>query len=271
VPPGERNRVFVELSLLWLCTLGAIRGVVTIQKFGLPDAVLAAVPFLFIYAPVWLCRWRNADSYAYRIAIPAFSDHTSWKAAFKLFGTVVGLIIVPWLLGYHLYQNLFTATMHAVGRIHSFDEGLQAACGVASGRVDVFGDHPWRTLWSTVHPHWRVAKDPWLLVPYHLFFVAIPEEFFYRGYFQTRLNEVFPRKFLIFGTPVGWGLPIACLYFAFGHSLVTVRWWHFATFFPGLVFGWMRERTGSPLAGALFHAWSNITVTWLDTFYGIRA
>jgi hypothetical protein len=32
----------------------------------------------------------------------------------------------------------------------------------------------------------------------------------------------------------------------------------------------MRERTGSPLAGALFHAWANVCVTWLDTFYGIR-
>lgn len=199
------------------------------QAAGLPDWTLAAVPFLFIYVPVGLCRLRGVDSYAYRIAIPAFSDRDAWREALGVTARVVGLVVGPWLLGYHLYQT----------RIFGFS------------------------------PEWRVPRDAWLLIPYHLFYVAIPEELFYRGYFQTRLNEVFPRRFLIFGTPVGWGLPIASLFFAFGHSLVTIRWWHFATFFPGLVFGWLRERTGNPLAGALFHAWANVTVAWLDTAYGV--
>jgi membrane protease YdiL (CAAX protease family) len=169
------------------------------------------------------------DSYDYRIAIPAFSDLPAWKEGFLQAGKVVAIILVPWLIGYHLYQT-------------------------------VLFDHA---------PTWRIPKDALLLVPYHLFFVAIPEEFFYRGYFQTRLNEVFPRKFLVFGVPIGWGIVLASLFFAFGHSLVVVRWWHFATFFPGLLFGWLREKTGQPLAGALLHAWANVTVTWLDTLYGV--
>lgn len=190
---------------------------------------MAAVPFLFIYAPVLLCRWRGVDSYAYRIAIPAFSDRAAWREAFALTAKTIAAIAVPFFVGYHLYQT------------------------VLFGHV----------------PEWRVPKDWALLLPHHLFFVAIPEEFFYRGYVQTRLDEVFPRRFLALGVPVGWGLAIACLYFAFGHSLVTVRWWHFATFFPGLLFGWMRERTGNPVAGALMHTWSNVTVVCLDTFYGV--
>lgn len=229
VDPRARTRVLWELTGLWLVTLLLIRAVVEIQKGGLPDWTLAAVPFLFIYAPVALCRWRGVDSYAYRLAIPDFGDRAAWREALVLVGKTVALITIPWLVGYHLYQT------------------------------QIFG----------FTPEWRVPKDAWLLVPYHLFFVALPEEFFYRGYFQTRLNEVFPRKFLVFGVAVGWALPIACLFFAFGHSLVQVRWWHFATFFPGLVFGWMREKTGQPLAGALFHAWANVTVNWLDTMYGV--
>lgn len=200
------------------------------QALGLPDWTLAAVPFLFIYVPVGLCRLRGVDSYDYRLAIPAFSDRAAWAEALTDTARVIAVLLVPWLVGYHLYQTVL------------FD----------------------------LSPRWRVPDDAWLLVPYHLFFVAIPEEFFYRGYVQTRLNEVFPRRFLVFGTPVGWALPLASLYFAFGHSLVTVRWWHFATFFPGLLFGWLRERTGNPLAGALLHAWANVTVAWLDTIYGIR-
>lgn len=231
VPAGLRRKVFLELTLLWLGTLLAIRGVVAVQALGLPDFVLAAVPFLFIYVPVGLCSWRKVDSYGYRLAIPDFGDRAAWSGAIGLVARVVAIILVPWLIGYHYYQTLL---FHA-------------------------------------HPAWRIPHDVWLLAPYHLFFVALPEEFFYRGYFQTRLNEVFPRKFLLFGAPFGWGLPIACLYFAFGHSLVTFQWWHFATFFPGLAFGLLRERTGSPLAGALFHAWCNVTVVLLDTAYGIRA
>lgn len=237
----------MELTVLWLATLLAIRAVVTIQKAGLPDFALAAVPFLFIYAPVWLCRWRKVDSYAYRIAIPAFDDRAAWWDAFRIVGMLIAAILIPWLIGYHFYQSVFFHLSPARCLPHDvaawFPRGhSHAAC---------------------------MPKDAALLIPYHLFFVAIPEEFFYRGYVQTRLNEVFPRKFLIFGTPVGWGLPIACLFFAFGHSLVVVRWWHFATFFPGLIFGWLRERTGHPLAGALFHAWSNVTVTTLDALYGV--
>ncbi len=239
--------MLLEVSLLWLVTLLAIRGVVTVQKLGLPDFALAAVPFLFIYAPVWLCRLRKVDSYDYRIAIPAFEDRAAWRDAFVLVAKLIALILVPWLVGYHLYQS---EIFH-----------LSPARCLPAGLAQFFPRGP---------PHAGcVPKDAALLVPYHLFFVAIPEEFFYRGYVQTRLNEVFPRKFLIFGTAVGWGLPIACLLFAFGHSLVVVRWWHFATFFPGLVFGWLRERTGHPLAGALFHAWSNVTVTTLDALYGV--
>ena len=225
-----RKRVLGELTLLWLATLLAIRAVVVAQTMGLPDWTLALVPFLFIYAPVLLCHLRKVDSYGYRLAIPDFGDRAAWALALTLVGKVIAVILVPWVVGYHYYQ---TVLFHA-------------------------------------HPAWRIPHDVWLLAPYHLFFVALPEEFFYRGYFQTRLNEVFPRKFLILGTPLGFGLPIACLYFAFGHSLVSFQWWHFATFFPGLAFGLLREKTGGPLAGALFHAWCNVCVVLLDTAYGIR-
>lgn len=197
---------------------------------GLPDWVRAAVPLLFMYAPIALCQWRGADSWAYRLSIPALRDRASWSEALRLsFGTLA-LIAVPFLVGYHLYQTLI------------FD----------------------------FHPGHRWPSKPFLEIAHHLFFVAIPEEFFYRGYFQTRLNEVFPRRFLIFGTPIGYGALFAAIYFAFGHSVVTFQWWHFATFFPGLVFAWMRERTGGVTAGALFHAACNISVVFLDTWYGIR-
>ncbi len=250
VPPGARGRVLLEVTALWLVTLLAIRGVVMAQAAGLPDWVLAAVPFLFIYVPVGLCRLRGVDSDGYRLSLPAFEDRAAWREALRLNGWLILLVLPPWLVGYHLWQNFFDWFVAGWPR----------------------QTWSWETLdlLHRVTPTWRLPGDAALLVPYHLFFVALPEEFFYRGYLQTRLDEVFPRKFIVAGTAFGWALPIACLFFAFGHSLVVVRWWHFATFFPGLLFGWLRARTGNPLAGALFHAWCNVTVVLLDTCYGIR-
>lgn len=269
-----RWRVLAELAALWLVTLLAIRLVTVVQTqipllgvagFQLRDVVLAAVPFLFIYAPVYLCQWRGVDSYAYRIAIPAFDDRAAWGSAAWLFLGVVSVVLVPYLLGYHLYQNAFASLLAFSGAVADVDDVRRLARDLVS--LEWLGVDPWTTLTRTLDAKLVVPPDPLLLVLYHLFYVAIPEEFFYRGYVQTRLNEVFPRRWRIFGASVGPGLVVASLFFAFGHSLVTLRWWHFATFFPGLVFGWMRERSGGPLAGALFHAFCNISVTWLNAAY----
>ncbi len=227
---GQQRRIFIELTALWIVTLLLIRLVVVLHDNGVHEVVLAAVPLLFIYAPVALCQWRKADSYAYRLFIPALRDRATWRRSFRDAGLVTAAILVPWLVGYHLYQSVL------------FGHG----------------------------PSLRLPPELPLLIAYQVFFVAIPEEFFYRGYFQTRLNEIFARKWLIFGVPMGWGSVIAGLYFAFGHSVVELQWWHFATFFPGMAFAWLRERTGGVVAGALFHAFCNVSVVVLDTIYGLR-
>jgi hypothetical protein len=227
---GAKGRAFRELVLLWLGTLLLIRLVVEVQSgSGLPDWVLAAVPLLFIYVPVLLCRYRDVDSWSYHLSIPAFSDTQAWKTVALTNLRLLVVVGPAFVVGYHLYQT----------QVFGFSPG-----------------HGW-------------PVDPLTLVAYQLFFVAVPEEFFYRGYFQTRLNEVMPRKFLVFGVPMGWGSVWASLFFAFGHTLVLFQWWHFATFFPGMVFAWLREKTGGVMAGSVFHAVCNVAVVHLDTHYGI--
>ena len=229
--PAVKRRVVLEVVGLWLGVNLLIRGVLALQKaLALHDVVQALVPFLFIYGPVLLCRLRRVDSYAYRLFIPAFRDWRTWWGAVRLNFRLVAWGVLPWLLGYHLYQTR------------------------------LFG----------LSPEWRLPDQLLSVMAYHIFFVAIPEEFFYRGYLQTRLNEVFPRRFMLFGIPFGHGLWIVTLLFAFGHSLVEVQWWHFAILFPGVVFALLRERTGGVITGAFFHATCNITVHILDTFYGLR-
>lgn len=91
-----------------------------------------------------------------------------------------------------------------------------------------------------------------------LLVVGLPEEYFFRGYLQTRLEQVWPSRRTLLGAPVGASLPASALLFALGHLLVDFNGLRLAVFFPGLVFGWMRQATGSILAGVLFHAGSNL-------------
>lgn len=97
----------------------------------------------------------------------------------------------------------------------------------------------------------------------YAFFVGFGEEILYRGYMQSRLNEVFEKPYTFFGVPFGWGAVITALLFGFSHIGV-LRWmfglstevtiaWGFAAFFAGLVFGFVREKSGSILAPALLH------------------
>ena len=227
---GKAPRVWKELLGLWLGTLLLIRLVVTlVETLGLHEIFLVLVPVLFLYAPVWLCMARGVDSWSYPLALPAFSDRLRWGNAVRLNILCIAVTVVPFVVGYHVWHTA------------------------------VFG-HSLQWIWPS---------DPLKLIGYHLFFVALPEEIFYRGYIQTRLDERYGTPWRVFGTPVGWGLILASLLFAFGHSLVLLQWWHPFIFFPSLVFGWMRNRTGGPLAGALFHAWANVTVATLDTLYGV--
>lgn len=98
------------------------------------------------------------------------------------------------------------------------------------------------------------------------FVVALPEEFFYRGYLQTRLRDAWPRGRLFFGARLGPAFWLTAVLFALGH-LAIFEVWRLAVFFPALLFAWMRERSGSVVGAALFHAAANLLVQVLDASF----
>ncbi len=101
-----------------------------------------------------------------------------------------------------------------------------------------------------------------------LFVVAVPEEFFYRGYLQPRLRDAWPGGVTFLGARLGPAFWLTALLFALGH-LAIFEVWRLAVFFPALLFGWMRERSGSVVGGALLHASSNLLMQVLDAcFFG---
>ncbi|HIN85860.1 MAG TPA: CPBP family intramembrane metalloprotease, partial [Myxococcales bacterium] len=62
--------------------------------------------------------------------------------------------------------------------------------------------------------------------------VAIPEEWFYRGYLQQRFEEAWGQKWQILGVRLGWGWIASSALFALGHLVLDPRPERLAVFFP---------------------------------------
>ena len=108
----------------------------------------------------------------------------------------------------------------------------------------------------------------WLLylLVAQLLMVALPEELFYRGYVQTRLDDAFPLRY-VWGIPLSWSNLITSILFALTHYFIGFEPHRLSVFFPSLVFGALKHRTNSLLAPILFHAFSNILIKLLEVWY----
>ena len=100
-------------------------------------------------------------------------------------------------------------------------------------------------------------KEPLLLFATQVLVVALPEEYFFRGFLQKALARRWPERRLLLGAPIGWASVLTNVLFALGHVLVSFGLYRMAVFIPGLVFSWLRNRTGTLVAAILFHALCN--------------
>jgi len=241
-------RIWTEVLALYLGSCLLIRAIKSLVDGGaLGSDWLVLVALVFLYIPVVAERWGgftvNSD-----ILFPSPLGPALWKAA-RFSGGIILLIYVFFLPGYHVCQTWL---------YHWFSADIL-------GMARPYGEFsPNGTITS------GVALTIGMQALYQLLCVGYAEEFFYRGYMQTRLADLFdPNRFSLFGAQFGWALPITALLFTLGHSLVTFQWWQPFILFPALVFGWMRAKTGNILAAALFHAFANTAMIVLDHIYGL--
>jgi len=130
---------------------------------------------------------------------------------------------------------------------------------------------------SPICPGWKGLRGFSLQLPpgfvlmalSQLLVVALPEELFFRGYLMSRLEERWPSRQRLWGASVGWPLLVSSLLFGLGHFLVDFQPARLAVMVPALVFGWMRQRTGSLAPAAVFHALCNLFSEVLhESFFG---
>ncbi len=133
----------------------------------------------------------------------------------------------------------------------------------------------WRTLFHPAHafifPGARFVLET---TGSQLVGVALPEEAFYRGYLQSRFTRVFA-----LGEPgrpggasrraVALSILVTSAIFALGHVATLPYAARLAVFFPSLLFGLLRDRTGGIGASAVFHALCNTWSELLGVGYGL--
>jgi membrane protease YdiL (CAAX protease family) len=127
----------------------------------------------------------------------------------------------------------------------------------------------WRTFWRP-HGTFSFHVTPWDLVNEifgQVVIIALPEEAFYRGYLQSRLDDALPGRVRVLGANVGAGLVVASVIFALGHFATIRQPGRLAVFFPSLLFGWLRARTRGIGAGVAFHASCNVFSEMLGKAY----
>jgi|HubBroStandDraft_2_1064218.scaffolds.fasta_scaffold302445_2 membrane protease YdiL (CAAX protease family) len=150
--------------------------------------------------------------------------------------------------------------------------GLEAAAWAVLLAAIVFPPFVlgYRYYW---HPHAHFA----LRLPASIFdeiagqlvVIALPEEAFFRGYLQTALDRAWPPRWRILGATLGPAWLVSAAIFAVGHVLTIRHPSRLAVFFPALVFGWLRRRTGGVGASVVFHAACNVFAAALGRGYGL--
>ncbi len=240
-----------ELVRTWALVLGglALAKLVSLaEPTGLLGANLAGVAaFLFIALPDARIRARG-DAWAdYGVPLHGFLDARTWRAFGRgaLVALGVAAIVFPvFAAGFWGYAEL----------LPRLPQGLARA-------IAPYGGAP------AFHP--RVPDRIALRAVVQLLVVALPEEMFYRGWMQTAWARAAPaRGVRVLGARLGAGFLWTQLLFAAGH-LVVLQPWRLATFFPGLLFGWLRARTGDVAAAVVLHALSNLFIQILEaSFYG---
>lgn len=191
----------------------------------------------FLYLPLWALRPRDEDYAEYGVTL------RRWKDDLRLAALVLAVLIPATTLGYWGWAELLLRLPESWARIIS----------------PLSGEYTFALRLPDRFPEWVIDQ---------LFVVALPEEFFYRGFIQTRLRDAWPQGKVVFGVRLGPAFFWTAALFALGH-LAIFQVWRLGVFFPALLFGWMREKTGTVMGAALVHGVANLLMLVLEaSFYG---
>lgn len=226
----------IAWAVVAVLVTGLVRINITLPAIGHLGSALVAV--LFLYVPVFVAWRRTEDLYDYGF------HATPIKRGVITAAVAIAVIFPIFALGYFAFYEV---ACDSDVLSHLVPHGMCSRYGGLAG----------------LHaPAFTSKLAEFCAV--QLVVVALPEELFFRGFLLGMLERRFPPKRRILGGGVGLALVISAAMFALIHLPKDGDPRALATFFPALLFGWMRSATGSIMASTLTHAGSNILIRFLD-------
>lgn len=208
---------------------------VTLPAIGHLGSALVAV--VFLYGPVVVAWRRKEDLLDYGFTTDPVAKNLRWVA-------IALAIILPLFLVVYLGFYEIVCNTPAIKKL--------APPGTCTG-------------WDGIN--YEAPRLGWAFLEFcavQIVVVALPEELFFRGFLHRLLEERFPPARRWLGGGIGLALLLSSAAFALVHLPKNGDPRALATFFPGLLFGWMRSATGSIAPSVAVHAASNIWVRLLD-------
>lgn len=235
-----------DALIAWAAALVLVLGLVQIHVKlpAIGDVGSALVAVVFIYTPVALAWWRRED-------LDDYGFHAEpVRRGLAMAGVAILLVFPLFVAGYlAFYETACRSDLLA----HLVPRGMCARYGgLGALHAPAFG---WAASPGALSAEFSAVQ---------LVVVALPEELFFRGLLLGLLERRFPPARRVAGGGIGLALVLSSLAFAAIHLPKDGDPRALATFFPGLLFGWMRSATGSILAPTLTHAASNILVRGLE-------
>lgn len=225
-----------------------VTAVVTVASALLPDRYVATVVGLLFFAPTWFFVWRRDDA-------------TVERAGLAFGGAVMPGVLNRARLGRETGRALVWAAVLVLLTFGPFYAGWR-----------LWAHYVWHAT-TLRHARFVLALKPLDAlneIAGQIVIIALPEEVFYRGYLQSRLDEAWAPRWKVLGAAVGPALVVTSVIFALGHFATQRDPARLAVFFPSLVFGWLRARTGGVGAGIAFHAACNLFSEALMRGYGMH-
>ncbi|MBI1949158.1 MAG: CPBP family intramembrane metalloprotease [Deltaproteobacteria bacterium] len=119
------------------------------------------------------------------------------------------------------------------------------------------GHHYWQQAFGAGAFAFRVPDDLVATLLKNVFLVALPEEMFYRGFLEHRLERLWPTRVHVWLIPISRTVILASALFALGHFLGEYHPARLGPFFPAFVFSALTRRSGSITGAVVFHGASN--------------
>ncbi len=222
----------------------AVTALVTLASAFLPDRYVATVVGLIFFGATWLFVWRGEDDSVVHHGLSFGGAVTRGQVDVRrlvrevriALGWAFGLAVVtfgPFFVGWRLWARYVWHSHHRFV--------------FAAAPLDVLNE-----------------------IAGQLVIIALPEEAFYRGFLQTRLEDLWPGGVRVLGANVGPAILVTSAIFALGHLATQHDASRLAVFFPSILFGWLRARTRGIGAGLLFHAMCNLFSETLMRGYGLH-